>query len=862
MRLFLFILATSALAILEVAAVTPEQSEFFETKVRPVLAEHCYKCHSAKAEKLKAELYLDSRAGMLKGGELGPAINLEKPEDSLLLKAIGWKERDLQMPPRKALPRKVVEDFNKWVNMGAPWPGDQPTVAIQPKAGFDFEVERKSHWAWKKVQKSKFPEAAKGREIDYFIEQKMKEKELAISPEAPAHTLIRRVNFDMIGLPPTPAQTEEFVSGKKTWDEVVEELLASPHYGVRWGRHWLDVARFADGYGGFLDAGKFDSAWQYRDWVISALNTDMPYNDFLRFQLAGDILAPKEHAVATGFLALGPQYRGDGGDAQSNAIAKSETLDDRVDTVGRGLLGLTLACSRCHDHKFDPIPMQDYYSLAGVFQNTSVGETPMVPQEEVDAYNAKLKAIQDYRKETDEMIKEEGLKMVEKELPKLALYMVSAVEFKESGTKERLQPWARQKGLAGGIFNSCLKFFTGPKNTSKLPAADAWFTSKTMEAAKELQTYVLKNREAKEVKDFLNRGFKYDRNQIIDDFSEKLAEEVKFRRKEHSQMEKDKPKKYPYAHVLRESGSRNMKVALRGNLLKPGPEAPRRFLKILDDEQSAFSKGSGRQELAEKLIDPTNPLTARVFVNRVWGWHFGKNLVKTPSNFGKLGNAPTHPQLLDWLAATFVEEGWSIKDLHRKILTSQAWKQSSQFDEAKFTKDGDNVYLWRMNPRKLEAEVWRDAVLAVSGKLDPTIGGKPFDDPSKDFRRTIHARSSRNGDQFPADQFLRLFDFPVPRASVARRTPSITPQQSLFMLNNPFVTNQAKALAAKVKVETEKESAIQYLYQMLFARNPTPQELAVGTQFLEGKDAKPLPLTREERYAQALLASAEFLFIE
>ncbi len=858
MRPLFFILATVCILTFHAAAVTPEQSEFFETKVRPVLAEHCYKCHSAKAEKLKAELYLDSRAGMLKGGELGPAINLEKAEDSLLLKAIGWKERDLQMPPRKALPKKVVEDFTEWVNMGAPWPGDQPAVAIQPKAGIDFETERTSHWAWQPIQKPVLPETAKGKEIDFFIEQKMKEKGLAFSPEAPAHILIRRIYFDMIGLPPTPAQTDEFVSGKKSWNDVVEEHLASPHYGVRWGRHWLDVARFADGYGGFLDAGKFDNAWLYRDWVISALNADMPYNDFLRYQLAGDILAPKEHSVATGFLALGPQYRGDGGDAQSNAIARSETLDDRVDTVGRGLMGLTLACSRCHDHKFDPIPTQDYYSIAGIFQNTSVGESPMVSQEEVDAYNNKLKAIKDYKIETDKMIKEEGLKMVEKELPRLSLYIMAAVEFKESGTKDRYQTWAREKGFAGGIFNSCLNFFTGPKNTSKLPAADAWFTSKTLKSAQELQAYVLANRDAKEVQDFLNKGFRYDHNQIIDDFPEKLAEEVKFRRKEHVQMEKEKPEKYPYAHVLRESGSRNMKVALRGNLLKPGPEAPRRFLKILDDEQSAFSKGSGRQELAEKLIDPTNPLTARVFVNRVWGWHFGKNLVKTPSNFGKLGNTPTHPQLLDWLAATFVEEGWSIKDLHRKILTSRAWKQSSQFDHAKFAKDGENVYLWRMNPRKLEAEVWRDAILAVSGKLDPAIGGKPFDDPAKDFRRTIHARSSRNGDQFPADQFLRLFDFPVPRASVAQRTPSITPQQSLFMLNNPFVTNQAKALVAKVK----GEPTIPYLYQLLFARKPTPQELAVGTQFLEGKDAKPLPLTREERYAQALLASAEFLFIE
>lgn len=304
-----------------------------------------------------------------------------------------------------------------------------------------------------------------------------------------------------------------------------------------------------------------------------------------------------------------------------------------------------------------------------------------------------------------------------------------------------------------------------------------------------------------------------------------------------------------------------MKVALRGNLLKPGEEAPRRFLRILDEQQSPFTKGSGRLELTEALVAPDNPLTARVFVNRVWAWHFGQGLVRTPSNFGKLGDAPTHPELLDWLAAEFVENDWSIKNLHRQILTSSTWKQSSQFDADKFAKDGDNRLIWRMNPRKLQAEVLRDSILTVSGKLNPAIGGKPFDNPATDFRRTIHARTSRNGDQFEADQFVRLFDFPVPRSSVARRTPTNTPQQSLFLLNNPFMIDQSKAIAARLEM-VEPARRVSLAYQLLFSREPGPAELEIGNQYLEGQDAEAAPLSRTERYAQALLSSSEFLFVE
>lgn len=839
----------------EAVEPTAEQADFFETRIRPSLAEHCYRCHSEDAERLKGGLKLDSLAGLLRGGDLGPALDLDKPEASLLLEAIGWKTRDLQMPPKAPLSERVRMDFEKWVGMGAPWPGSpEPAKNMTAEGGYDYAAAR-NHWAFRPVRKPDVPAEGKGREIDWFVRRELAKHNLSSSAEAPKHTLIRRAYLTMIGLPPTPEESAEFVDGRVSWEEVVERLLNSPHYGALWGRHWLDVARFADGYGGFLDGGKFDQAWRYRDWVMTALNEDMPYDRFLKLQLAGDVLEPDEHALATGFLALGPQYRGDGGDALSNAIAKSETLDDRVDTVGRGLLGLTMACARCHDHKFDPIPTMDYYSIAGIFQNTGVGDHPLVPQAEIDAWNAAIKAIGEYRKETDERLRKLGDELVDRELDRLPEYALTALAYAKLEPKPRnLRDWAREQGLVGTIFQYAQPFFAGPKNSSKLPQADAWFQKRTAESLADLKRFLIENPEDGKRKEFTNRIFRHDRNQVLEDLPAEVAEAIKARREEYKKMEAGKPEKYPFAHALREAGRGNMKVAIRGNLLKPGKEAPRRFLRILDEEQAPFTDGSGRRELAAAVADPANPLTARVFVNRVWGWHFGHGLVRTPSNFGLLGEAPSHPQLLDWLAASFVENGWSLKNLHRTILKSETWRQSSQFAEAGFKVDGDNRLLWRMNPRKLTAEVWRDSALFASGELDPTLGGKPFADPAADLRRTIHSRASRNGDQFKTDLFLRLFDFPVPRASVAKRNPTITPQQSLFLLNNDFVGNRAEALAARIK---DRKEPVRFLYQVLFSREPEPAELEVGLQFLSGGDP-----AKTRRYAHALLASNEFMFLE
>ena len=505
-----------------------------------------------------------------------------------------------------------------------------------------------------------------------------------------------------------------------------------------------------------------------------------------------------------------------------------------------------------HDHKFDPIPTIDYYSIAGIFQNTRVGDHPLVPQQEIDDWNAAIKAIGDYRKETDERLRKLGDELVDRELDRLECALAALAYAKLEPKPQKLRDWAREQGLVGTIFQYAQPFFAGPENSSKLAQADTWFRERTAESLTDLKQFLIENPEDGKRKEFTNRIFRHDRNQVLEDLPTEVGEAIKVRREEHKKMEAGKPEKYPFAHALREAGRGNMKVAIRGNLLKPGEEA-RRFLRILDEEQPPFTDGSGRRELAAAVTDPANPLTARVFVNRVWGWHFGHGLVRTPSNFGLLGEAPSHPQLLDWLAASFVEDGWSLKALHRRILNSATWRQSSQFDEASFNADGDNRLLWRMNPQKLTAEVWRDSALFVSGELDPELGGKPFDNPDTDLRRTIHARASGTAITSGRTAFFAYSTFPChdlawPQAYADYHAAAValSSQQRI-----------RKSGPKPCRPDEREEEPVHFLYRVLFSRKPEPAELKVGLKFLSGADP-----AKNRRYAQALLASNEFMFME
>jgi hypothetical protein len=733
----ILLLATAAAATAADKAITPVQLEFFEKRVRPLLVGRCFKCHSGKSKVLEGGLRLDSRKGVLTGGDSGAAVVPGDPDKSLMVRSIRYQA--FEMPPTGKLKPAEISVLVEWVRQGAFWPAQAtPTVARTPEGNYDFKKIRATHWAYRPLGKPKPPVVKRSewprKTLDRFVLARLEAAGFEAADAADRRTLIRRVTLDLIGLPPTPEQVAAFLEDDRVdaWARLIDRLLESPHYGERWGRHWLDVARYSDGFGGYLDNTALPHSWRYRDWVVRSFNSDLPYNEFVRQQVAGDLMPETPGAWAgSGFFAIGPTYRSDGGDPDSKAQARSETLDDRVDVLSRGFLGLTVSCARCHAHKFDPIPHQDYYSLAGVFNNTKMVIRSQATPAQQKAYNLHHAAI------------------------------------------KRLDGEVKQLAAATGK--------AGKQATA---------TQKQDLAAKQAQLKSLRE---------------------------------------------TAPAAFPQLHVLGDTGSADMPLALRGNLRKPGPIAPRRFLRLLSGANARkFTRGSGRLDLADALVDPSNPLTPKVMVNRVWAWHFGAGLVRSPSNFGSQGEKPTHPELLEWLAADFVEHGWSIKRLHRTILLSATYRQASTFHKKNFARDGDNRLLWRFTPRRLDVEAWRDSLLSVTGELKLDLGGASTEDVRGSRRRTMYYKISRTGDRFATDIFLRLFDFPIPRASIAKRPQSTVPQQYLFMLNSPMMIDRARSLVARLKSDARDESKrIDRAYHLLYGRSPTPLEAQLAVDFLE-----------------------------
>jgi hypothetical protein len=764
MRYVLLPLACAAalLAVPPLRAADPDPKgvEFFESKIRPVLVEQCYKCHSAQADKLKGGLALDTRAAVLKGGDTGPAVVPGNPEKSLLLAAIRH-EGDVKMPPKTKLPDAVVSDFRRWVEMGAPDPRER---AAAPPSSIDWSKARQ-FWSFLPVRKPA-PPAVKDAawvktDVDRFVLARLEAEGLRPAAPADKRTLIRRATFDLTGLPPTPDEIDTFLADNApdAFAKVVDRLLKSPHHGECWGRHWLDVARYAEDQAHTFGVKPNTEAFRYRDWVIGALNADMPYDLFIKRQIATDLMEGDKpdgykQRAALGFFGLGAQYY-KGGVCTPKATA--DELDDRVDTLCRGLLGLTVACARCHDHKYDPIPTQDYYSLAGVFSSCKLADLPMVPKAEADRYAESQKPLLECEKKLKDLQKAEKAKAT-------------------ADGKERI---------------------------------------------KVLQT-------------------------------------------EMEKLKKSAPPAPPMAHALADASPADMHVYLRGNPAQQGEVAPRRFLRVLaGDDPPHFTKGSGRLELANAIASKDNPLTARVIVNRVWAWHFGRGLVGTPSNFGQLGERPTHPELLDDLAARFVENGWSLKWLHREIMLSATYQQGSALPSGSRlnTIDPDNRLLGHMNRRRLEVEAYRDALLMVSGQLDQSFGGPTADlGNGQNRRRTVYCKVSRH----ELNGLLRLFDFPDANITSERRTETTVPQQQLFVLNSPFVIGQAKALAARVASAGDDPARVRRAYLLAYGRPATGAEVALALRYLGAKDdpAEKNALTRWERYAQALLAANEFLYVD
>ncbi len=740
----------------------PQAAEFFEKKVRPLLAEHCFSCHGP--QKQRAGLRLDSKESLLRGGDTGPVVVPGQPDKSALLRAIRYQD-DIKMPPKGKLPPEAVADLTDWVRMGAPFPGS--TAAVKAAGSPSVAEVRKRHWAFQPVRKPAPPpvkdSAWPQTDVDRFILAKLEEKGLAPSGEADRRTLLRRASFDLVGLPPTPEAIDAFVNDRdpNAWEKVVDRLLSSLAYGERWGRHWLDVARYADTKGYvFQEERRYPFAYTYRDYVIRAFNEDRPYDRFILEQLAADRLDlgdDNRPLAAMGFVTLGRRFL--------NNV--HDIIDDRIDVTMRGLQGLTVSCARCHDHKFDPIPQTDYYSLHGVFASS----------------------------------------VEPRDLPVLAAPDPTA----------QYQAYLRELGR--------LK--------------------------KDVADYEEKHREE------LRK-----RNRKVRDGLRALQRKV-------DRLKVTHPGAPASAMVLNDLPQPVQPVVLlRGNPNNRGPSVPRPYLEVIaGDRRKPFADGSGRLELARAIASRDNPLTARVMVNRVWMWHFGEGLVRTPSDFGLRGEAPTHPELLDHLATEFMVGGWSLKKLHRLILLSRVYRQKSDEREDGKRIDPENRLLWRMNRQRLDLEAMRDSILAVAGRLDRRPGGPPVRLTEAPFpvRRSVYGFVDRQN--LPG--LFRTFDFASPDAHTPQRHSTTVPQQALFLMNSPFLLEQARHLAARPDVAGEADLArrIARLYRLLYGRGPEPDETALGLRFVEGaaKQADPPGPTRLDpwqQYAQVLLLSNEMVFVD
>lgn len=719
----IFLLITLALIAVGTArgenvSISHSELEFFEKRIRPVLVAECYECHSGESDELMGGLRLDTRELTRTGGDSGPSVVPSDLDTSLLISAIRYD--DFEMPPKGKLPDATIRDFERWVEMGAPDPREAVSHAkAESVADISNRIEEaRASWAFSAPKIQQLPEVQlkswPRERIDFFILHELEKRELLPTDETDRQTWLRRITFDLIGLSPSPDEVAAFLDddSEQAFEKVVQRLLASPHFGERWARMWLDIARYAEDQAHIVGNNKslfYPNAYLYRDWVIDAFNNDMPYDRFVSLQLAADVIEPDsdQHRASLGFLGLGPKYYDRG-----RLAVKAEEWEDRVDTVTRGLLGLTVACARCHDHKYDPIATADYYALAGVFASTNMANHPL----------------------NDES-----------------------------------------------------------RNVEGEPA----------------------NRDAKKKK-------KNDPENTM--------------------------------HIVREGQAQDLNIFIRGNVERKGPVVPRRFLPVLcSTTPTPFSEGSGRKELAAEIADPNNPLTARVIVNRIFGQLTGSPIVGTPSNFGALGERPSHPELLDDLAVRFMQNNWSVKWLVRKIVLSSMYRQSSRVATEQLAADPDNQWFGRMNRRRLSVEAWRDSMLVATGQLDPSVGGKSFEvDDVEQRRRTLYGFISR----FQLNPMLQVFDFPDANVHAASRSQTITPLQKLFVMNNEFVVEQASRFAKRITAEESTvEARIQLAYQLLFARPPNQVEIQFGVGFIA--DSKSWP-----EYAHALMATNEMMYVD
>jgi len=848
----------------------PAEVEFFETKIRPVLAAQCYLCHSAQSKKPQGGLLLDTREGLLTGGASGlPAVVPGDPEKGTLIKAIRFADAKVQMPPTGKLSDDQIKDFEAWVKMGAPDPRTAAPAAAANSQPYDFN-QAKKFWSFQPV-KDHAPPAVKQiawarTPVDRFILARLEAKHLTPAPDADRRTLIRRATFDLTGLPPTPEEVDAFLkdTSPDAFAKVVDRLLASPAYGEKWGRHWLDVVRYADTAGDNSDF-PITAAYRYRNYVIESFNRDKPYDQFVHEQLAGDLLPAKteaekrERIVATGYVALSRRFG-------SRNAEFNLTIDDTIDNVGKAFLGLSVSCARCHDHKFDPIPQRDYYALYGIFNSSRYS----FPGAEIYPNPAEMVALESGPKA-------ESFYRYQKELSDL------------DDQKERLQT---ERGIAAR--NKRLKEQQAKETAQKEKKED----KEPAAAAKENNNRTDDDDESGEAKKTAPaaaslKSADYNRdseNHKVVQTSTRLPEEVDadmLRVKARMAELRERRIKVDKAYAVVDGLPANARLHRKGDPASLGDEVPRGFLTVLGGEKvPAGHKGSGRDVLAGWIASAQNPLTARVFVNRIWQYHFGKGLAPTPNDFGVRGQAPTHPELLDYLAARFVEGGWSVKKMHRLIMLSRVYQLAGAAGGAAAKNgaaDANNDLLWRFNRRRLEAEEIRDAILAVSGRLDRSPGGEhPFPSESswrftqhdqffavyETDRRSVYVMQQR----LKRHPYFEVFDGADQNAITGGRAASTTPIQALFLMNNPFMHEQADQLAVRVGMAYETTPArLDYAFRLAVGRPARPEEQHEAAQYLEqarrelqaaGTPAERLTRAALGSYLRVLLSSNEFLYVE
>ena len=1059
-------------------------AEFFEKKIRPVLITHCFECHSGETQ--ESGLRVDSLNGLLTGGERGPAIVPGKPDESLLISAIRHSDT-LQMPATRKLPQPLIDDLAQWIRDGAEWPNAEPVnVSPTPAAQERLPTEAdKQFWAFQTPQRSPIPIVHDGHgwartPVDDFILEQLESRQLFPNQIADKRTLIRRATLALIGLPPTPEEVRAFLADESptAFESLVERLLSSPRYGERWGRHWLDVVRYADSNG--LDENlAFGNAWRYRDYVIDAFNADLPYDQFLREQLAGDLLPAAASAdiqlrriIATGFLSLGAKML-----AEDDPVKmEMDIIDEQIDTLGKAVLGMTMGCARCHDHKFDPISAHDYYALAGIFKSTKTmdnfgvvarwQERPLAlpdvvaernrqqaaadvvqadiaqrMQQETDRITSEARAqLAAYLLAADQQLRSEesligatpiadnearrsasecllleaedfargnvmkdttnygvgiGVLVNQGELPNFTEYdielpqagmyqfdlryaaatarptivMIDGKPMKTDAAGQVTGSWTAesQKWFVEAIVAfSAGKHVVRLENAGPFPHIDKLCIAPTIDGSPTLPSVAEETLAApaielhppivanwvkfltaqREVADgpfaiwwklrtsgsldvsldsspltatlladprpttLAALALRYQEFANGDDsphpaplmallsgsespftlgdkaesvYSEAVVTELKMLREKKAAIEAAIPA-IAEAMSVSEGSPQNLRIHLRGSHTTLGVEVPRRMPRVfaMGAESPVSDETSGRLRLAEWLTRPRHPLTARVLVNRVWQAHFGEGLVRSPDNFGRLGEKPTHPELLDWLAIKFVDDGWSIKSLHRLILNSSVWQQTTDFNQAAAAIDPENRMLWRMNRRRLEAEAIRDSLLAIGGGLDTTMGGTllPIDN-----RKYVTSTANINIDIYEAprrtvylpvvrsalNDYLTAFDFGDPSSMSGQRDRTTVAPQSLFLMNSKLVASQSKNLATLLLDSIATDAGrITEAFERFYSRPPTPSEVESSLGFIasyedtlrvRGMAPEQLRPQAWQAFCRALMATNEFLYV-